>query len=238
MLSYVLISLFWLLAAGEHPAPDRSPVASAAEALLAERFPDDAHRLDVRVVRTSTDVRAAEPVRVVWPADAALPRGRTQVDVLTRTSGGGWNETGWALLYVAHFDSVVMAQTVLDRDEPVAPEDVSVAWVETTTFRGEPLRAADFRTLRADGAVFATRRLPAGRPLRHGDLRLPLAADTGEAVRMRYERGPIRLRLACQARERGRPGETIRLYCPDTRTTYRARLTGPGAADWTQTLQR
>ena len=228
-----LLLLAWpLIGAG---SPDPSPVASAAAALLAERFPEDAPRLDVRVLRTSAGLPTTD-VRLVLPAGGALPKGRTQVDVLTRTSGAGWRETGWALLYVAHFDSVVMARTALSRDEAVAPEDVSVAWVETTTFRGEPLRAGAFRRLLADGAVFANRRIPAGRPLRRGDLRLPLAADTGEAVVMRYRRGPVRLEVACQARERGRPGETIRLYCPDTRTNYQAQLTGPGAADWVQTL--
>lgn len=236
MLRLALLLLVWLLPQVGSYAADSPPIAAAAAALLAERFPETAHRLDVRVLRTGADVRAGADVRLVLPAQAALPRGRTQVDVLTRAGGAGWTKAGWALLYVAHFDSVVMARAVLDRDAAVTSEDVSVAWVETTTFRGEPLRAAAFRRLCADGAVFAARRIPEGRPLRHDDLRAPLAVDTGGAVRMRYERGPVRLKIACQARERGRPGEMIRLYCPDTRTTYRARLTGPGTADWVQTL--
>ncbi|MDX1532063.1 MAG: flagellar basal body P-ring formation chaperone FlgA [Rhodothermales bacterium] len=222
--------LLTLLFAALAPAAAADPpgLAARAEAALADRFPTEAHRLRVRLVRTGGDVPGAD--RLLFPADGALPRGHAQVDVLDASG----QEAGWALLYVAHYDSVVVARRRLGRGEPVGPADLAVAWTETTRFRGEPLRAADLRALGPD--LFADRPLVADRPLRRGDLRPPFAADTGDPVRMRYRRGPLRLELPCTAREPGYAGEAVRLHCPDTRATYRARLTAPGRADWLESL--
>jgi flagella basal body P-ring formation protein FlgA len=208
---------------------------AAAEAALAERFPDEAHRLDVRVLRTGGDVPAAA-LRVRLPASAAVPRGYTRVDVLARARAG-WQKAGWALVYVAHFDSVVVARRTVERGAPVAPNALGAAWLETTTFHGEPLRTADLARLTAAGSdLFAKRRLREGRALRRGDLRPPFAADTGDAVTLRFRRGVVALELPCHAREPGYVGDEIKLYSPDTDATYRARLLGPGLAEWTATL--
>lgn len=209
---------------------------AAAEAALAERFPDEAHRLDVRVLRTGGDVPTAA-LRVRLPSSAAMPRGHTRVDVLAR-AGAGWQKSGWALVYVAHFDSVVVARRTVERGAPVAPSDLGAAWLETTTFHGEPLRIADLDRLSAEfgGDLFAERRLREGRALRRGDLRPPFAADTGDAVALRFRRGAVALELPCRAREPGYVGDEIKLYSPDTDATYRARLLGPGLAEWTATL--
>jgi len=206
---------------------------SVAERALAVRFPDDAERLRVRVLRTSGAVDLSVPLRIDLPATAAVPRGHTQVDVLAETPAG-WQKTGWALLYVAHFDSVVVAQRSLGRDEPIHPTDLGAVWTETTTFHGDPLRTADLRALGGD--LRTTRALRSGRPLRHGDLRPPYAADTGEAVTMHYQRGPLTLTVACRAREPGHVGDVVRLYAPSTDATYRARLVASGEAEWVATL--
>ncbi|MEP0549122.1 MAG: flagellar basal body P-ring formation chaperone FlgA [Rhodothermales bacterium] len=206
---------------------------AAAERALAARFPDDAERLRVRVLRTGGDVDAAAPIRVVLPGGAAIPRGHTQVDVLAETPNG-WQKTGWALLHVAHYDSVVVARRAVGRGEPVAPADLGTVWTETTTFHGEPLRAADLRALGDD--LRADRSLRADRALRRGDLRPPFAADTGDAVTMRYRRGTLTLAVPCHAREPGAVGDEIRLYNATTDATYRARLTAPGEAEWIVTL--
>lgn len=218
-----------LLAAGTMAPPD---LVAAAETALAERYPEEAHRLRVRLVRTGGDV-SAEAVRLAFPPDAALPRAHTQVDVLAQ-GPQGWTKTGWALLYVAQYDSVVVARRSVGRDEAVAPEDLTIAWVETTRFHGEPLTAAAYRAL--GPAYFARRPLREGRPLRRDDLRPPFAAETGAGVVLHYRRGTLALELPCQAREPGYAGEAVRLYCPETRTTYRARLTAPGHAEWVETL--
>ncbi|QXD16014.1 flagellar basal body P-ring formation chaperone FlgA [Rhodocaloribacter litoris] len=222
------------VAAGE-PDTLRERLQAAAETLLADRFPEDAPRLRVRVLRTGGEIDPEAALRLRLPAGDGLPRAHIQVDVLGTENGQGGLKTGWALLYIAHFDSVVVARHDLEAGAPVTPGDVSTAWMEVTRFRGEPLRARDFRALARDGA-FAARMLRAGRALRKDDLRPPLAADTGEAVLMHYRRGSISLRLTCKAREPGLVGDIIRLYFPDAEVTYRARLTGPGTAEWIETL--
>jgi flagella basal body P-ring formation protein FlgA len=141
---------------------------------------------------------------------------------------------GRATLYVAHFDSVAAAARPLARGDTVAAADLAPAWVETTRFRGEPLRWADARALAA-GAT-ARRALGAGEPVRAGDLVAPLAVETGGPVEIRYRRGGLALALRGQARERGAVGAAVRVYCPDTRATYRVRLLAPGVGEWLETL--
>lgn len=205
-------------------------VHAAAVAMLAERFPADAHRLAPRVVRSQIDVQGADSLYLVPAAGGDLPKGHTQVKAYA-----GHREVGHAFLYVAHFDSVLTARADVRDGDAVAPEDLSVAWVETTRFRGEPLRPADYRALAASGTVFADRPLRAGRALHAGDLRPPYAADTGDAVTVTYRRGRLTLQVACRAREPGYVGQVIRAYADDTQATYRVRLTGPGTAEWVAT---
>lgn len=202
-----------------------------AERQLARRYGAAAQRMQVRVRR----VQGVEsmPVQVRFPSSGDAPRGTIQVRVETRAGGA---TEGWALLYIAHFDSVMVAQHVLASNAPITVDAVAPAWVETTRFRGEPLRPSAFQALQRVGPLVAARRLRAGQALRAGDVRGPYAADTGEAVLMQYQRAGLRLRIPCTAREPGFAGDTIRLYAPSTRTMYRARLTGSGTAEWTETL--
>jgi flagella basal body P-ring formation protein FlgA len=227
-LGVLALALMPLAAAAPVPG-----VAAAAEAVLAERFPDEAHRFEVRVLRTGGAVDETAPLRIDLPSGGEVPRGHTKVDVLARAASG-WERTGWALLYVAHFDSVVVARRSVRRNDAVAPADLGTAWLETTSFHGEPLRAVDLAAWGPD--LFADRPLREGRALRRGDLRPPFAADTGEAVTLHFQRGAITLELPCHAREPGFVGEEIRLYSSTTDATYRARLTAPGVATWTATL--
>ncbi len=228
----ILLLVFALAASPGPPSSDPPSLQAAAEHALAARFPEAAERLRVRVLRTGGDVGAAS-LRVELPASGALPRGHTQVDVLAETPRG-WRKTGWALLHVAHFDSVVVARRAVRRGEAVRPGDLGAVWTETTAFHGEPLRTVDLRALGPE--LFAERALRPDRALRRGDLRPPLAADTGDTVAMRYQRGPLSFTIPCHARRPGAVGEVVRLYAPSTGTTYRARLTGPGTAEWVATL--
>jgi len=237
MLSRLTLYLLVLMAPSGFVRATAPPVSerirAAAEAVLAERFPGEAHRLRVRVVRTGGALTDEAGLKVTFQSSDALPRAHAKVDVWTQ-SVAGWTKAGWALLYVAHFDSVVVAREGVAQGAVVTPEQVTFAWMDVTAFRGEPLRPAAYRALARD-AVFAARPLRERRPLHAGDLRPPFAANTGDAVLMRYRRGKILLRVACKAREPGFVGDVIRLYNPDTDTMYRARLTAPGAAEWMET---
>lgn len=210
-------------------------VRAAAAELFAERFPLQAHHMQVRVERIGSKEGGNSPVRIRLSQSDAIPKGHTQVRLLTESPAGGWSETGWALLYVAHFDSIAIAQRDLSKSDPVARGDISFAWMETTTYRGEPLTPDQYRALAA-GGLFAARPIRSGESVRVDDVRPPFAVDTGETLTMTYERNGIVLKLTCQAREPGVAGDVIRAYNPDTKTTYKAELTGPRAASWISTL--
>lgn len=209
-------------------------VRVAAVELLAERFPGLATTLQVRVERVGSKVDDASGLRIRLNHSESIPKGHTQVRLLAR-NGDGWSDAGWALLYVAHFDSIAIAQNNVPMNEEVSDADVTFAWMETTTFRGEPMRPADFRKLSSAG-LFAERPLRSGESIRVGDIRPPYAADTGQSLTMTYEKNGIVLTLTCQAREPGVAGDVIRAYSPDTKATYKVVLTGQGTATWKSTL--
>ena len=191
--------------------------------------------MQVRVERIGSKAGGDSPVRIRLNQSDAIPKGHTQVRLLTESPGGGWSETGWALLYVAHFDSIAIAQRDVSKNDPLVGGDFSFAWMETTTYRGEPLTPDQYRAL-AEGGLFAARPIRSGESVRVDDVRPPFAVDTGETLTMTYERNGIVLKLTCQAREPGVAGDVIRAYSPDTKTTYKVALTGPRAADWISTL--
>lgn len=207
-------------------------IRQTAEEALARRYPDAARRLEVRVKRLRGEAGSLADPQLAFSPSAGLPKGHTQVPV--RTPSG--QQAGWALLYVAHYDSVMVTNRTLRADETVPDGALRATWTETTRFRGDPLRASAFRTMRRQGPVVATRRLSEGRTLRQRDLRPPYAAETGETVTMHYRRNGFAMRLDCKAREPGRPGEIIRLYSSTTQSTYRARLDEQGRATWIETL--
>lgn len=232
---------------GEHKAGDEigrvhagddeissEDVRAAVETLFEERFPEVSDRLAVRVVRLGNSVESASGLRVRLNHSDSVPRGHTQVR-LVALNENAWSEAGWALLYVAHFDSVGMALSDVSQGGAVTEEDVTFAWVETTKFRGEPLRPDDFRALRSD-ELFAHRPLRSGETIRMSDLRPAYLADTGQSITMTYSRNGIELKLTCQAREPGFLGDVIRAYSSDTKSTYKVVLTGPGSAIWKSTL--
>ncbi len=237
MLRLLFIVLLTPLAAfAQDEGPQAIRVRALAERVLAERYPDDAHRLKLRVKRVEATFEAEAALRLDFPAKDQWPRGTTQVKLFTGSDAAGWQKAGWALLYVAHFDSVVVARATMPSGDEVILAEASIAWMETTTFRGAPLRPDELRALIQEGALFATRTIREGRVLRHADVRRAYAAETGTAVMMRYRRGSLTFDLACTARQAGHLDDTIRLYSSETGKTYRARLTGPGAAEWIETL--
>lgn len=208
----------------------------AAEQELASRYPEGAARMTVRVRRVGGDVDRTAPIQLDFPQRGRTPEGLTQVQVRAQTSAGRWTKTGWALLDVAHFDSVMTVRGRIGAGEPVDASRLETAWMETTDVRGEPLRATAFRSDAAKGSLVATRILSAGRVLRQSDVRPPYTVDTGASIEMHYTRGRLAFRLSCKTREPGFTGDEIRVYCSDTRTSYRVRLTNEDTARWIETL--
>ncbi|HLA63745.1 MAG TPA: flagellar basal body P-ring formation chaperone FlgA [Rhodothermales bacterium] len=218
-------------ARGQAVAPIDSRVVAAAESLLAERPPGMAGHLEPRVLRAPAVPEG--PLRLAL-LSIETPRGYTPADVLVPDGTGGWRAVGRATLFVARYDSVAVPARPLARGDTLRPGDLAPAWIETTRALTLPLLWADARVLPA-GAV-ARRALPAGEPVRPTDLVAPDAVAVGDPVDVRYSRNGLELTLRGRSRERATLGETLRVYCPDTRATYRVRLVAPGTADWIETL--
>lgn len=210
-------------------------LVDAGRRYLADHFPAAANRIEVRVLRSNLDDKNG-PWRIALPPDDGEPRGHRQAGLETRGEDGTWRAAGWAMFYFAHYDSVAVLRHALRKDDPLAVADLVFAWMETTRFAGEPLTPERFRTMAAE-PVFTQRSLGEGDALQAGDVRPAYAASTGEPVEMTYRRDRVVLRLTGQARSAGFVGDTIRLYAATTQTMYRARLTGPGRAEWLETLR-
>ena len=236
MLFCLLITLLTPIIAFAQDEGPQVRVRALAERVLAEQYPASAHRFDVRVKRVEAVFEAEAGLRLDFPAGDGLPRGTTQVKLFAGSEATGWQKAGWALLYVARFDSVLVARATVPSGEEVSLDDAAIAWMETTTFRGEPLRPDDLHALADEGTLFAARSIREGRVLRRDDLRPAFAAETGQIVMMRYRRGSLTFDLSCKARQAGHRDDAIRLYSSETGKTYRARLTGPGTAEWIETL--
>ncbi len=111
MLRFLLIALLTPFAAfAQDGGPQTVRVRALAEHVLAERYPDDAYRLKVRVKRVEATFEAETGLRLDFHAEDKVPRGTTQVKLFTGSDASGWQKAGWALFYIARFDSVVVAR--------------------------------------------------------------------------------------------------------------------------------
>lgn len=217
-----LLPLLVLLAAGTASAAD-ADIQQAAEAALADVWPD----AEVRVVRVSKAAAEAAPIRVRFHEEA--PRGRTSAEVETLVDST-WAPVGWAYLDVSVFAEVPVVTDDLDRG------DLLDGWLR--------LERADITTLRdiVDVSVVrqsgwtATRAIRAGTVLTARLAQRPTAIEDGDAIRVSYDRGAVRVTLHCQARERGAIGDIIRAACSDPYGLYRVRVVAPGEGLWTATL--
>lgn len=219
----------WLLASAAAHAGE-AEVAAAAEAALAEAWPEAAEHAEVRVVRLSGAAGdVAPPLRVRFP-DGAPPRGRTSAVVEAAEADGSWARAGWAYLEVAYTGTVAVLTRDLQRGDPISPDAVRPEAVETTD-----LPDALAPNALGDGWT-AARSLRAGTVLTARLVEAPAVVEVGDPVQVVYARGAVRVVLAGEARQRGALGDEVRVYCDDTHSTFRVRLTGPGAGVWVRTL--
>lgn len=222
------VALLGVLVGAPDALAGEAEVAAAAEAALAEAWPSVAARAEVRVVRLSGAAAEAEPPLRVRFLDPSPPRGRTSA-VVEVEADGAWARAGWAYLEVAHHGTVAVLTRDVARGEPVAD-----------ALRPEAADVTDLPDALSPDALgdgwTAARSLRAGTVLTGRLVAAPAAVERGDPVRVVYARGAVRIALDGEARERGAVGDEVRVYCDDVRSTFRVRLTGPGAGVWVRTL--
>ncbi len=238
MILQLIISILLLAPPPQQPVSANTldeQILEAARTILAERFPTEVNRLDVKLIRTGGKLDPQARLLLDIPTSSALPRAHVQAKIQQFTAGQ-WQAKGWVMLYVSHFDSVAVSLRPLKKDEQLTEQDVRFVWMETTKYRGAPLTPAGIRKLLNKGEIYADRHLSKERALREGDLRNALDVNLGQAVTMTYKRDQFTLEFTCKARNQGFVGDEIKLFAPATNRTYRARITEPGKAEWLETL--
>lgn len=211
-------------------------VRRAAEQLIASRHPESASHLEVRVRRVRGEVDSTAQLKLELPDRGTVPDGLTRAQVRVRRGTDGWRDAGWAMLRVARFDSVLTTRRRIKKGEVIEPSDIERSWMSVSDLHGEPLRASVFRKQQKAGMLVADRHLRSERTLREGDVRPPYAVDAGTSTDMYYRRGRVVFRLSCTVREPGFVEDVVRVYCPDTRKTYRARVHTEDTVQWIKTL--
>ena len=223
-------ALFLLAFAGTNArAQDvAAEVEERVKVALKDRFDVEDRSIQVEAYRLSEAVPDSFSLQLSgWDV---FPTGRRQIRLLPLSKGG---PTGWALLRIRRFDSVWVADKTIRQGESITSGELSRQWLEVTELTRPPLSPSLFAK---SEEVEAIRYLRKGRILREGDLRPPYALDIGNTINMLYKSGRIRMRLDCEARQPGRAGDVVRLYCPTTKSTYRAQLLSPSRATWIETL--
>ncbi|WP_103029862.1 flagella basal body P-ring formation protein FlgA [Salinibacter altiplanensis] len=242
MQRFLLFVLFGLLAAGRpqalraQDAAAKAAVQRAAKQKIMARHPESGDHLRVRVRRVRGPIDSTAQLRLELPDRGAVTDGLARARIQTRGPGGGWSEAGWAMLRVARYDSVLTTRGRIEQGASIGPDDVARAWMNVSDLHGEPLRASEFRAQRENGPLVADRYLRSERVLRTRDVRPPYAVDPGTSTEMYYRRGRVTFRLSCTVRETGFLEDVVRVYCPDTRKTYQARVRTNDAVRWVKTL--
>ena len=233
------LMIFFLMFFPDYPGRTQdlhARITEAAETVLSNRYTLPDTHLEVRVVRTGGDIGESGPLELFWPDRPEVPKALLRVNIHSQV-GHSNRQEGWALLYIAHFDSVLVANRSIKNSEGVLESDVSTIWAETTRFHGNPLSPESFRQLAKQGDIYSNRYLSEKKILKENDLRNAYDVDTGQQVIMHYNRNGISLELTCKSRNRGFKGDLIKLFSPDTQHTYKARITASQTATWVETLK-
>lgn len=238
---YILIPFlcffFMLPPSSQGEAEDlHARIVKAAEAVLSNRYAQSDPALEVRVVRTGGTIIDAKNLELVWPLQTEIPRALLRVNINSKDVDANVHK-GWALLYVAHFDSAMVLNRSAKNDELLQEPDFSIIWTETTRFHGSPLTPELYRKLRSRGPIYSNRYLASERVLKVNDLRNSYDVETGQQVIMTYKRRGIVLEISCKSRNRGFEGDIIKIYSPDTQLMYKAQISGPQRATWIETLE-
>jgi flagella basal body P-ring formation protein FlgA len=108
------------------------------------------------------------------------------------------------------------------RGETIAAADLTWAPFASASLRGGTLRRPEDMA-----GLQAARALPAGRPVRAGDVAAPWLVRRGESASMRFTRGGLEIVGAGVALDQGRMGEAVRVQHAGSSEVRRAIVIGP-----------
>lgn len=72
-------------------------------------------------------------------------------------------------------------------------------------------------------------------PIRMNDISNPILISPGQEIIMQYHQGSILLGLKCESRQSGSMDEEIKIYCPETRKKYTAKVISAEKTTWQKT---
>lgn len=228
--------LFILLAAPLQAQPIEQRVHRSAVQTLLQQYPVTKDELAVQVQQVEGLRSTSRALRTRFNPSEGIPRGRTQVELLTGSQKVGWHKVGWALLYITRFDSVMVSQRSISSGQTVKPSDLQATRRDVTRLRTRPLTPQAYRQQQQKGALVAASYLSEGEILEQQSLRQPYTVETGDLLTINYKQKDVSVRLRCKARQAGYIGDVIRVSCRSTGALYRVRLTPTGTATWLETL--
>ena len=229
---YCMLALWF----SDKPTDLDHAIADTAESIIESRYQTGNTDIDVRIIRTGGTIIADGALDIVLPEQSRIPRANIRVDIYSGPPNED-RQVGWAILFVAHYDSVMVANRAFRQEDQIPDDNLVSVWTETTRFHGEPLTPDALQAIRLEGEIFARRHLTAHRLLRIQDIRNAYAIKTGESVNMLYNHRGVLLELTCKARKHGFAGEVVKMFSTDTKLMYKARITGQGTAVWLETLE-
>lgn len=239
----ILLSALFLLSAGlpanGQTADNRSindRIRQTAFDQIVSDYSLEPGEISVRIDQVDAPLRKNHDLRLEFSDRWETPRGRVQADILTRKPGNQWTKNGWALLYVSHYDSVVVSRNTLQPDDKLCRGDIKNIRTNVTRLRNAPITSEQFRSQCTDEPCFVRQYVREGNLIRRDAIRHRYAAQAGDMVEMLYQRHGISANLRCRARQSGYVGDVVRISCSSTGSIYRVELTGEGTGEWRETL--
>ena len=200
----------------------RDAVAGLIEAGLRARGVAGDVAVEVRSPAGPVPTRAVTPMRVGLDDLRYDERTGRYRAVLAATLSSGETTSIPTSGLVTELVRVPVPVRPIARDQTVRGEDLELAMLAGSSLARDALRRPEDMV-----GQQASRALPAGRPVRAGDLAAPWLLRRGDDASVVFRRGGLQIVGSAVALENGRRGETIRVRNAASGELRRATVVGP-----------